>query len=108
MEIGSEKFREKRNLNCQIENMVWPGEVDTIIYDLQTAGWQTQLESQQRLALYNEWLPQMHVDVHEMGYNSPYFFHPAEPCMNILRNKKRFELSRKLQVMLMLNNTRER
>jgi N-formylglutamate amidohydrolase len=61
---------------------VWPGgRYNHYIFDLNRDwAWQTQLESQQRLALYNEWLPQMHVDVHEMGYNSPYFFPPsAEP-----------------------------
>jgi hypothetical protein len=51
--------------------------------------WQTQLESQQRLALYNEWLPQMHVDVHEMGYNSPYFSLHQSRGMNILRNTRK-------------------
>jgi hypothetical protein len=84
--VAREKFQEKpTRKSSQIESWVWPGEADTIIYDLQTAHWQTQLESQQRLALYNEWLPQMHVDVHEMGYNSP-FLPISRYVMNILRN----------------------
>src|SRR4030095_8433203 len=39
--------------------------------------WQTQVESQQRMKLYNEWLPQIHVDYHEQGINNPYYFAPA-------------------------------
>jgi hypothetical protein len=84
----------KRILNCQIENIsVWPGgRYNHYIFDLNRDwAWQTQLESQQRLALYNEWLPQMHVDVHEMGYNSPYFFPPsAEPWHEYIEKYQRF------------------
>jgi hypothetical protein len=71
---------------------VWPGgRYNHYIFDLNDWAWQTQLESQQRLALYNEWLPQMHVDVHEMGYNSPIIssLHQSRG-MNILRNMKDF------------------
>ena len=39
--------------------------------------WQTQLESQQRMPVYQQWMPQVHADFHEMGKNSPYFFAPA-------------------------------
>jgi hypothetical protein len=39
--------------------------------------WQTQVESQARVALYNKWLPQIHVDFHEQGINAPYYFAPA-------------------------------
>ena len=39
--------------------------------------WQTQKESQEKLALYNKWLPEVHVDFHEQGYNAPYYFAPA-------------------------------
>jgi hypothetical protein len=27
--------------------------------------------------LYNQWLPQIHVDFHEQGVNNPYYFAPA-------------------------------
>jgi hypothetical protein len=76
---------------------------------------QTQLESQQRLALYNEWLPQMHVDVHEMGYNSPYFFPPsAEPWHEYIEKyQKDFhntgcKIASKFDAENWLYNTRER
>ncbi|MDX5435701.1 MAG: M14 family metallopeptidase, partial [Pontibacter sp.] len=39
--------------------------------------WQTQVESKQRLKVYNNWLPQVHADFHEMGAESPYYFSPA-------------------------------
>src|SRR6266536_2815897 len=29
------------------------------------------------MKLYNDWLPQVHVDYHEMGVNAPYYFAPA-------------------------------
>ena len=42
--------------------------------------WQTQIESEQRLKLYNNWMPQVHVDFHEQYYNSQYYFAPgAQP-----------------------------
>ncbi|WP_291871359.1 M14 family metallopeptidase [Maribacter sp.] len=39
--------------------------------------WLTQVESQQRLKFYNKWLPHVHVDFHEQGVDSPYYFAPA-------------------------------
>ncbi|WP_207429285.1 M14 metallopeptidase family protein [Pedobacter sp. SYSU D00535] len=57
----------------------WPGGRSNHYYfDLNRDwAWQTQLETQQRMALYNSWLPQIHVDFHEQNLNSPYFFAPA-------------------------------
>lgn len=47
--------------------------------------WQTQAESRQRIAQYNRWMPQVHVDYHEQGYNEPYFFAPAaEPFHEVI------------------------
>jgi hypothetical protein len=47
--------------------------------------WLTQVESQQRVKLYNQWLPHIHVDFHEQGINSPYYFAPAaEPLHEII------------------------
>ena len=39
--------------------------------------WQTQVESQGRLKMYHQWMPHIHVDLHEQGHNSPYYFAPA-------------------------------
>lgn len=57
----------------------WPGgRPNHYYFDLNRDwAWQTQIETQQRVALYNQWLPQVHVDFHEQGINSPYYFAPA-------------------------------
>lgn len=58
---------------------IWPGgRVNHYYFDLNRDwAWQVQKETQERMALYNKWLPQVHVDFHEQGYNSPYYFAPA-------------------------------
>ncbi|HNT19053.1 MAG TPA: M14 family zinc carboxypeptidase [Saprospiraceae bacterium] len=57
----------------------WPGgRSNHYLFDLNRDwAWQTQAESRQRLKIYNEWMPQVHTDIHEMGNNSPYYFAPA-------------------------------
>lgn len=65
----------------------WPGgRVNHYYFDLNRDwAWQTQVETQQRLKLYNSWLPQIHVDFHEQGINQPYYFAPAaEPFHEII------------------------
>lgn len=57
----------------------WPaGRSNHYYFDLNRDwAWQSQVETQQRLALYREWMPQVHVDFHEQNYNEPYYFAPA-------------------------------
>jgi hypothetical protein len=57
----------------------WPGgRVNHYNFDLNRDwAWQSQLETRQRVALYNQWLPQVHVDFHEQYINNPYYFAPA-------------------------------
>jgi len=57
----------------------WPGgRANHYYFDLNRDWvWQSQVESRQRLAIYNKWLPQVHVDFHEQGINNPYYFAPA-------------------------------
>lgn len=57
----------------------WPGgRTNHYLFDLNRDWvWQTQAESRQRMEVYNRWLPHIHVDVHEQGYNSPYYSAPA-------------------------------
>lgn len=65
----------------------WPGGRENhYAYDLNRDwAWQIQKESRHRIALYNQWMPMVHVDVHEMGYNEPYFFPPpAEPMHDFI------------------------
>lgn len=57
----------------------WPGgRPNHYYFDLNRDwAWQTQQESQMRSAIYQQWMPHVHVDFHEQGYNSPYYFAPA-------------------------------
>ena len=57
----------------------WPGgRYNHYYFDLNRDwAWQTQQETRQRIALYNQWLPQVHADFHEMGPNNTYYFSPA-------------------------------
>lgn len=70
----------------------WPGgRSNHYNYDLNRDWvWQTQVESRQRVALYNQWLPQIHVDFHEQGVNAPYYFAPAaEPYHEVITQWQR-------------------
>jgi len=62
----------------------WPGgRVNHYLYDLNRDwAWCTQVESQQRLVPYRQWLPHVHVDFHEQGHESPYYFAPAAKPMH--------------------------
>ena len=57
----------------------WPGgRTNHYYFDLNRDWtWGTQLETRQRLVHYNRWMPHVHVDFHEMGVDSPYYFAPA-------------------------------
>lgn len=57
----------------------WPGgRANHYLFDLNRDwAWQKQVESQQRMKLYNSIMPHIHVDFHEQGSNSPYYFAPA-------------------------------
>ncbi len=75
-ELGSREHREP-----------WPGgRLNHYFFDLNRDwAWQTQLETQERLKLYTAWLPEVHVDFHEMGINDSYYFSPAgEPFHRII------------------------
>ncbi|MBL0928108.1 MAG: hypothetical protein IBJ11_10740 [Phycisphaerales bacterium] len=54
----------------------WPGgRTNHYLFDLNRDWvWLTQPESRARLAVYRRYMPQLHVDNHEMGHESPYFF----------------------------------
>ncbi len=70
----------------------WPGgRVNHYLFDLNRDWfWTSQQESQQRLALYNQWMPQIHVDFHEQSPNSPYYFAPgSEPYHQIITDWQR-------------------
>ena len=65
----------------------WPGgRSNHYNFDLNRDwAWQTQIETQQRLVKYRQWMPQIHVDFHEQGINQPYYFAPAaEPFHEVI------------------------
>ena len=68
-------------------NEPWPGgRPNHYLFDLNRDwAWASQVESQQRIKIYNQWLPHVHVDFHEQGINEPYYFAPAaEPYHEII------------------------
>jgi hypothetical protein len=70
----------------------WPGgRTNHYNFDLNRDwAWQTQIETQQRMKQYNAWLPQVHVDFHEQGFNNPYYFAPAaEPYHDVITSWQR-------------------
>lgn len=65
----------------EIHNQIWPGgRTNHYWFDLNRQ-WllQTQPESRAWLAKWHEWRPQVSADMHEMGPNSTYYFHPGVP-----------------------------
>ncbi|MCP9201036.1 M14 family metallopeptidase [Gramella sp. GC03-9] len=65
----------------------WPGgRPNHYLFDLNRDwAWATQVETRQRLKIYNQWLPHIHVDFHEQGINEPYYFAPAaEPFHEVI------------------------
>ena len=68
-------------------NQGWPGaRTNHYMFDLNRDWtWQTQAETRQRLILYNQFMPQVHADFHEMGVESTFFFAPgADPWNTII------------------------
>ena len=75
------------NRNTREHEEPWhSGRTNHYIFDLNRDwAWLTQIESQQRIKQYNNWLPHIHVDFHEQGINSPYYFAPAaEPLHEVI------------------------
>lgn len=82
----------------------WPGgRINHYNFDLNRDwAWQTQVESQQRIKVYNQWMPHVHVDFHEQGVNEPYYFAPAaEPLHDVIT-----PWQREFQVMIGKNNAK--
>ena len=82
----------------------WPGgRANHYLFDLNRDwAWQTQIETQQRIKVYNQWLPHVHVDFHEQGPNNPYYFAPAvEPYHEVIT-----PWQREFQVMIGKNHAK--
>lgn len=92
------------HLDSREHDEPWPGgRTNHYNFDLNRDWfWQTQLESRARVKLYNDWLPQIHVDYHEQGINAPYYFAPAaEPYHEVITRWQR-----DFQVAIGKNNAR--
>ena len=73
------------------------GRSNHYIFDLNRDwAWATQIETQQRLKKYNQWLPHVHVDFHEQGINSPYYFAPAAKPVHEIISPYQMEFQDKL------------
>ncbi|KEO73653.1 M14 family metallopeptidase [Anditalea andensis] len=78
-------YNQKMNTRMQPDrqsmehNEPWPGgRPNHYLFDLNRDwAWQTQKESEARIKVYNQWMPQVHTDFHEQGIDSPYYFPPA-------------------------------
>ena len=73
-------------------NEPWPGgRPNHYLFDLNRDwAWASQVESRQRLKIYNKWMPHVHVDFHEQGINEPYYFAPAaEPYHEVISDWQR-------------------
>jgi hypothetical protein len=78
--------------NAREHNEPWPGgRPNHYLFDLNRDwAWATQVETRQRLKIYNKWMPHIHADYHEQGINSPYYFAPAaEPFHEIITDWQR-------------------
>ena len=91
-------YNENRNTpnnvdpNSKEHNEGWlSGRANHYMFDLNRDwAWLTQVESQQRLKVFNSWLPHVHVDFHEQGVNNPYYFAPAaEPYHEVVTKFQR-------------------
>lgn len=80
-------------------NEAWPrGRTNHYWFDLNRDWLPVQHpESRNRVKVFQSWLPNIHLDFHEMGTNSTFFFHPGVPArMHPLTPAKNFELTEKI------------
>ncbi len=69
----------------------WTGRSNHYMFDLNRDwAWAVQIESQQRLKVFNKWLPHVLADFHEQDVNNPYYFPPAaEPYHEVVSQWQR-------------------
>jgi len=90
--------------NAVEHHEVWPGgRPNHYLFDLNRDWvWATQAETQQRIKVYNQWMPNIHVDFHEQGVDNPYYFAPAaEPFHEVIT-----QFQRDFQMIIGKNNAR--
>ncbi|AUC22498.1 zinc carboxypeptidase [Polaribacter sejongensis] len=89
-QVKSTPFNINQNAKEHVEP--WPsGRPNHYLFDLNRDwAWATQVESAQRIKMYNKWMPHVHVDFHEQYINNPYYFAPAaEPFHEIISDWQR-------------------
>ena len=81
---GARGVRPNPEAASREHNPPWPGgRYNHYLFDLNRDWtWATQGETRARLEAWQRWNPQVHVDFHEMGYSSSYFFFPAAEPIN--------------------------
>ena len=80
------------NLDSKEHREPWPGgRANHYLFDLNRDwAWLTQVESRNRIKLYQEIMPHVHVDFHEQGLNNPYYYAPAaEPYHEVITDWQR-------------------
>jgi Zinc carboxypeptidase len=92
-DLYANRYNSSRNLlpnpgqDAWEHNQGWPGaRTNHYMFDLNRDWtWQTQIETRQRIAFYNQFMPQVHADFHEMGPESSFFFPPgSEPWNEVI------------------------
>ena len=84
---NSQNFKANPDPNSWEHNQEWPGSrTNHYMFDLNRDWvWQTQLETVQKILFYNQFMPHVHADFHEMGAESTFFFAPgADPWHEVI------------------------
>jgi hypothetical protein len=78
------QLRDNPNVQIRERREPWPGgRFNHYLFDLNRDwAWLSQPETRARLERFHRYNPQVHVDFHEMGYQSSYFFFPAAEPIN--------------------------
>jgi hypothetical protein len=92
-DLYANRFRSSQNLVPDPDGRAWEhrqgwptARTNHYMFDLNRDWtWQTQTETAQRIAFYNQFMPQVHADFHEMGAESTFFFAPgAKPWHEVI------------------------
>ena len=89
-QFGNRRYNPDPNSKEHHEPWV-SGRSNHYLFDLNRDwAWLSQKESKYRVKAYNQWMPHIHVDFHEQGVNSPYYFAPAaEPYHEVITDWQR-------------------
>jgi hypothetical protein len=83
------KSSQSNILNVNVEDVehdeIWPGgRTNHYWFDLNRDWtWLVHPESRGRINVYQQWMPQVHIDFHEQGYNNNYFTMPGTTPRNL-------------------------